>query len=694
MKRYNIYAVYFIASLLFGLIGITSCGGDNGSTNLNFDNEKASIPDFSVKGGTYINDITVEITSADDNGIIYYTDDGSEVDTSSKLYDTPIIISGDGTETTIRAFVQAEGKENSDVPSEKYKIQYNTINTVAPPVFTPSGGMYGDDIQVGISCSTDGAQIRYTTDGSEPTVDSPLYNQSIAVSGHGTSMTIKALGIKSDYGNSSITEAVFVINKTPRFAASSCSLSFDMDLDDDEIESDLTIGKADDETSIVSYVLYWGTDPSTKVTGQSAITEYAVAGTTLSHSFSTNTVLPAGTQYVLVYSKNSFGEGECNSAKIPDSVLSTVTSSYEFDFNQYQEHILYNGDIYFCAEGETPNNNGRELWKIDTESNTASEVADINSGAGGSEPDNFNILNGKLIFSADTPSLGRELYSYSGSGSPTLIKDIRSGIDESIRSYDDGTNYTYVYNSKLYFQKVTPDYYELWVYDGTNDPYELYSSLACSNPESFVESNGKLFFSGYDSTNGIELWVYDSTQSTSSTNPKLVADINSGTNNGVDYGPRIQYGNDLYFRAEGSDGKGRELWKYNGTSVSRISDINTSGDSLYDENGFIEYKNKLYFTAYDGTYDGFYSYNGTVITKIYKTGEGYDVSNLILYKDILFFGAGAPSGLWMYSGTGVPTFITNSIGSGGGDYLEFVLSNSKLYIFDNDDQAIHSFEIQ
>ena len=54
---------------------------------------------------------------------------------------------------------------------------YALWNPVAP-VFTPEDGTtFDDSLSVSISCPTEGATIYYTTDGSEPTIESPVYRR-------------------------------------------------------------------------------------------------------------------------------------------------------------------------------------------------------------------------------------------------------------------------------------------------------------------------------------------------------------------------------------------------------------------------------------------------------------------------------------------------------------------------------------
>ncbi len=83
--------------------------------------------------------------------------------------------------------------------------------TVATPTMSPAGGTYSTDQSVAISCSTYNATIRYTTDGSTPTTSSPAYSSPIAVSGNGTTMTIRAMATRSGYTNSAIDTENYTI---------------------------------------------------------------------------------------------------------------------------------------------------------------------------------------------------------------------------------------------------------------------------------------------------------------------------------------------------------------------------------------------------------------------------------------------------------------------------------------------------
>lgn len=82
------------------------------------------------------------------------------------------------------------------------------------PVFDPaSGATLRSGETVAISCSTEGAAIHYTLDGSEPTASSPLYTREgvrISVQEAG-SVTLKAIAIAGGMGDSYVATAVYTV---------------------------------------------------------------------------------------------------------------------------------------------------------------------------------------------------------------------------------------------------------------------------------------------------------------------------------------------------------------------------------------------------------------------------------------------------------------------------------------------------
>lgn len=79
----------------------------------------------------------------------------------------------------------------------------------------------------------------------------------------------------------------------------------DLDTNTNQISWDLTITKATDESDIDSYVLYWWSDSTTKLSWQSSIATLSVTWSDLIYNFTENTTVPTWATYLLVYTKNA-----------------------------------------------------------------------------------------------------------------------------------------------------------------------------------------------------------------------------------------------------------------------------------------------------------------------------------------------------------------------------------------------------
>ena len=91
----------------------------------------------------------------------------------------------------------------------------STTQTVATPTFSPAGGTYGEAQNVTISCSTQGATIYYTTDGTNPIAatggpQGSVYSSPIPVS---QTTTVKAVAVKQGMNNSSVATATYTIQQ-------------------------------------------------------------------------------------------------------------------------------------------------------------------------------------------------------------------------------------------------------------------------------------------------------------------------------------------------------------------------------------------------------------------------------------------------------------------------------------------------
>ncbi|MBF0530413.1 MAG: zinc-ribbon domain-containing protein, partial [Deltaproteobacteria bacterium] len=85
------------------------------------------------------------------------------------------------------------------------------IPSVDNPVFTPAPGRYDSQLSIAVTCTTRGANIYYTTDGSDPTERSPLYTGRIEIT---ESTTIKARAFKIRLLSSELMVGDFQISQT------------------------------------------------------------------------------------------------------------------------------------------------------------------------------------------------------------------------------------------------------------------------------------------------------------------------------------------------------------------------------------------------------------------------------------------------------------------------------------------------
>lgn len=143
-------------------------------------------PSFFPPGGTYFNPQSVTIQCGIPEAQIYYTTDGTEPSQASSLYLAPINIASS---TTLKARAYIENWLASDIATANYVV----YPTVSVPSFNPPSGAYEHYVDVSIICSTEGAEIRYTIDGSNPTETSLLYETPLHLT---QSTTVKAIAYK------------------------------------------------------------------------------------------------------------------------------------------------------------------------------------------------------------------------------------------------------------------------------------------------------------------------------------------------------------------------------------------------------------------------------------------------------------------------------------------------------------------
>ncbi|MGB8451915.1 MAG: chitobiase/beta-hexosaminidase C-terminal domain-containing protein [Anaerocolumna sp.] len=168
--------------------------------------ETVAAPVFTPDSGTYNTAQSVTISCTTDGATIRYTTDGSTPTSDSPAYSAPINVASN---QTIKARAFKSGMADSQMAASTYTI--SSVSQAAAPVFTPGSGTYQSAQNVTISCVTNGATIRYTTDGTVPTASSPIYSGAINIS---TNQTVKAYSTKSGMTDSAVTTAAYTINSS------------------------------------------------------------------------------------------------------------------------------------------------------------------------------------------------------------------------------------------------------------------------------------------------------------------------------------------------------------------------------------------------------------------------------------------------------------------------------------------------
>jgi alpha-tubulin suppressor-like RCC1 family protein len=160
-------------------------------------------PVISPATGAYGSSQSVTMSTTTSGATIRYTTDGSEPTSSSSVYSSAITVASN---QTVRAVGFKTGWTSSDSGFASYWIP---AGTVVAPTFSPAAGTFSTAQLVSISSTTAGALIRYTLDGTTPTITSPLYVYPIALD---STTTVKAAAFKTGYTASSVTSGTYALD--------------------------------------------------------------------------------------------------------------------------------------------------------------------------------------------------------------------------------------------------------------------------------------------------------------------------------------------------------------------------------------------------------------------------------------------------------------------------------------------------
>jgi hypothetical protein len=188
----------------------THKAGQTGSTTVTFTEleEYPPVPDTALNpavidpnGGAFTDPQPVLLTSAQ-GAAVYYTTDGSAPNIHSKPAPLDGIITVKRT-GTIKALAVKSGFLDSPIAEADFIIN---AEAVLPPVISPANSTFRDHITVTMTSETPGAEIYYTTDGTDPSYTSNRYGTPFTLT---SSTTIKAIAVKTGMADSAVVTASY-----------------------------------------------------------------------------------------------------------------------------------------------------------------------------------------------------------------------------------------------------------------------------------------------------------------------------------------------------------------------------------------------------------------------------------------------------------------------------------------------------
>lgn len=297
-----------------------------------------------------------------------------------------------------------------------------------------------------------------------------------------------------------------------------------------------------------------------------------------------------------------------------------------------REFAAIGTQVLFAAQ--TPEA-GHELWTVDVATGNAALVADIRPSFEGSNPIGIVALGGNWYFTADDGVHGRELWRSDGTAAGTwMLRDIMPGpgSPETMRLVMAG--------GALHFSARSPSGAELWRSDGTTsgtqEVVDLEPGPGSSDPVVLTAIGNQLMFQAWTSSTGSELWRSDGTAA----GTVLVADLEPGPASSWPHA-LVELGTWTLF------GAGNSLWRTDGTTAGTLQ-VATPGPSEMVRAG-----NRVFYVAWPALYVSDGTAANTHLLATIASGSGDWLGHLVPLGSgcALIRTAGGTSSLWVSDGT-------------------------------------------
>lgn len=284
--------------------------------------------------GPFVESVEVQLSTATEGADIYYTTDDSVPSRDSRAYSGPFTITNYGV-----THIHARAFKAGMFPSSTTEDDVTVLRQVATPIIHPtSSGPYSPSVTVEITCATGGAEIRWTSDGSDPasgTVYSGPFNFALV----GT-YTIRAIATRSDWGDSEIAEQDLVVQAQVE------PVTFDPNGGAHPPETTITLETATDGATI-----YYTTDPDADLGDFVEYTEPVDVETATFRAYATKDGMGDST-----VSRQTFSEMDVVEPPIFDPDGGTFVLSVDIDI----ECATAGSTTYYTTDGSTPTDSSTE----------------------------------------------------------------------------------------------------------------------------------------------------------------------------------------------------------------------------------------------------------------------------------------------------------------------------------------------